>query len=93
MAFELCIPEIFEHYPWAMFPNPGMHSSHGIPLSVQDWSPHMGFILKGSQISTLQLKVWFKSKTSIQEYKNEIQIHIILVHELYGTRFWYNVKN
>ena len=33
----------------------------------------MSFILKGSQIPTLQLKGWFKSKTSIQEYRNEIQ--------------------
>ena len=41
--------------------------------SVQDWSPHMSFNLKGSQISALQLKGWFKSKTSIQEYRNEIQ--------------------
>jgi hypothetical protein len=38
--------------------------------NVQDWSPHMSFILKGSQISALQLKGWFKSKTSIQEYRN-----------------------
>ena len=49
----------------------------GFPLvvtsvGVQDWSPHMSFILKGSQISALQLKGWFKFKTSIQEYKNEI---------------------
>jgi hypothetical protein len=33
----------------------------------------MGLILKGSQISALWLKAWFKSKTSIQEYRNEIQ--------------------
>jgi hypothetical protein len=42
--------------------------------SVQDWSPHMNSILKGSQISSLQMNSWFKSKPSIQEYKNEIQI-------------------
>ena len=42
--------------------------------SVQDWSPHhMSFILKGSQISPFQLKGWLKSKTSIQEYRNEIR--------------------
>ena len=29
--------------------------------------------MKGSQILALQLKGWFKSKTSIQEYKIEIQ--------------------
>ena len=31
------------------------------------------FILKCSQISTSHLKGWFKSKTAIQEYINEIQ--------------------
>ena len=41
--------------------------------SVQDWNPHTRFILKSSQISTFQLKDWFKSKTPIQEYRNEIQ--------------------
>ena len=41
--------------------------------NVQDRSPHMGFVLKGSPIWVLQLKGWFKSKTSIQEYRNEIQ--------------------
>ena len=40
--------------------------------NVQDWSPHMSSILKSSPISALQLKGWFKSKTSIQEYRNEI---------------------
>ena len=44
----------------------------GLGASVQEWSPRMSFILKGSQISTLQLKGWFKSKKSIQEYRNEI---------------------
>jgi hypothetical protein len=34
--------------------------------SVQDWSPHMSFILKGYQISAPQLTGWFKSKTPIQ---------------------------
>jgi hypothetical protein len=33
----------------------------------------MNFILKGSQISAVQLKDWLKSKTLIQEIKNEIQ--------------------
>ena len=42
-------------------------------ISGQDWSPHMSFILKGSQSLALQLKGWFKSKTSIQEYRNEIK--------------------
>jgi hypothetical protein len=39
--------------------------------NVQDWSPHMSLILKGSQILAFQLKGWFKSKTLIQEYKNK----------------------
>jgi hypothetical protein len=43
------------------------------PGNVQDWSPHMSFILKGSQISAFQLKGRIKFKTSIQEYRNEIQ--------------------
>ena len=34
-------------------------------INVQDWSPHMSFFSKGSQISALQLKRSFKSKTSI----------------------------
>ena len=33
----------------------------------------MSFILKASLISILQLKGWFKSKTSIQEYINKIK--------------------
>ena len=54
----------------------GVPSVHMVMLdgsSVQDWSPHMSFILKGSQITACQLKGRFKSKTSIQEYKIEIQ--------------------
>ena len=45
-----------------------------LEASGQDWSPHTSFILKGSQIFSLQLKGWFKSKTSIQKYRSEIQI-------------------
>ena len=56
--------------------------------SVQDWSPHMSFVLKGSQILALQLKGWFKSKNIEMNYKT----HIKLVYELYGTCFQYNVK-
>ena len=53
----------------------GSHNSMATTLgsSVQDWSPHMGFILKGSQISALQLHRRFKSKTLLQVYRNEIQ--------------------
>ena len=49
--------------------------------------------MKGSQISTLQLKGWFKSKTSIQNIEMKYKTHIKLVHELYDTCFQYNVKN
>ena len=52
----------------------------------------MSFILKGSQISAIQLKGQFKSKTSIYKYRND-KTHIKLVHELYGTCFQYNAKN
>ena len=39
----------------------------------------MIFILEGSRILALQLKGWFKSKTTIQEYSNEIKkIRLIL---------------
>jgi hypothetical protein len=54
----------------------------------------MSFILRDSQVSAFQLKGWFKSKTSIQEYRNEIQnSYTKLVHELYGACFQYNVKD
>ena len=39
-----------------------------VVASGQDRSPQMSFILKGSQKLALQLNVWFKSKTLIQEY-------------------------
>ena len=52
-------------------------------LYVQDWSPRMSFILKGSQVLALQLKSWFKSKNIEMEYKT----HIKLAHELHGTWF------
>jgi hypothetical protein len=42
-----------------------------LSANVWDWSPHMSFILKGSQISAEEGSV--KSKTSVQEYRNEIQ--------------------
>ena len=49
----------------------------------------MSFILKGSQISALQWKRWFKSKNIEIKYKT----HVKLVHELYGTCVQYNVNN
>ena len=53
----------------------------GKASNVQDWGPHMSFILKGSQILAFQLKGWLKSKTSIQEYRNAIQ-------NSYWTQAW-----
>jgi hypothetical protein len=59
--------------------------SHQQVASVQDWSPHMSFILKGSQISTLQLKGWFKSKRQSKNIEIKCKTHIKVVHELHGT--------
>ena len=53
----------------------------------------MSFILKGSQISALQLKGWFKSKRQTKNIEMKYETHIKLVHESYGTCFQYNVKN
>ena len=50
-----------------MFPSPTGY------ISVQDWSLHISFVLKGFQISAYQWKWCFESKMSIQEYRNEIQ--------------------
>ena len=63
-------------------------------LSVQDWSPHMSFICKGSQIQ--QPFGWRVGSNPRRRSKNiemKYQTRIKLVHELYGTCFWYNVKN
>ena len=50
---------------------------------IQDWSPHMSFILKGSQISTVQLKGWFKSKDiNPRILKWNTKLILKLVHEL-----------
>ena len=68
----------------------------GVGGNGRDWSPHMSFILKGSQIWALKLKAEFKSKTSIQEYRNEMQnsyytcAWIILVHASSAT---WRIKN
>ena len=58
----------------------GIHEPNPQPsTNVQDQSPHMSFILKGSQISIVQLKGWFKSKNiEMKLYKT----HIKLMHEL-----------
>ena len=61
-----------EPWPWDCLWEPKRKCPKVVPSSVQDWSSHMRFILKGSQILVFQLKCWFKSKTSIQKYRNEI---------------------
>ena len=62
---------VFQKFPG------GMHSKTpgSAPVSVQDWSPHMSFILKlALEFHLFSWRVGFKSKTSsIQEYRNEIQ--------------------
>ena len=79
-----CFPPLF--FSLCFLPVSGTWSS------VQDWSPHMNFILKGSQISALQLKGCFKSKNIELKYK----IHITLVCINYvvhvSTTMW-RIKN
>ena len=80
MKYKTHIKLVHELYGW----NAGR-----VAVNVQDRSPHMSFILKGSQILAIQLKSWFISKTLFYEYRSEIQTHIKLVHEFYGTCFQY----
>ena len=70
--------ESFLFLAWLAFrlqslPCPYYSFLRGPLASVQDWSSHMSLILKGSQIPVVRLKGWFESKTSIQEFRNEIQ--------------------
>ena len=65
-------------------------------ISVQDWGPHMSFVLKGSQIVALQLKGWFKSKMSIQEYRNEIKkviANLCIVYMVHVFSTMWCIKN
>ena len=66
-----------------------------IVLNVQDRSLHMSFKLKGSRnYSCSVVKGQFKSKTSIQEFKEgNTKLILKLVHELHGTCHQYNVKS
>jgi hypothetical protein len=54
-------------------------------VSVQDWSPHMSFISKGSQISTLQLVEGFvsnprrSSENIVMKLKNSYEIHAWII--------------
>jgi hypothetical protein len=61
------------------------------PNNVQDCSPHIYFILKGSEISIEGL-VQIQDINPRKEKMN-YKIHIQLVHDLYNTSFQYNVKN
>ena len=62
----------------------------------QDWSPHLSFILKGSWISALQLKRWFKSKTSIQEYRNantQLILSLCMNYMVHVSRTMWRIEN
>ena len=61
------------------------------PSNVQDRSPHESFNMKGSQISALQLKGWFKSKTSIQELY--IIVSVVGIYNPYPTRLSLHLNN
>ena len=72
----------------------GQERAAPVPNNVQDWCPHSNFISKGSQISALQVKRWFKSTTSIWEYRNEIQnSHYTSAWIIWCMFFPYNLKN
>ena len=64
--------------------------------SVQDWSPHMSFILKGSQIWAIQLKGSFKTKTSIQEYRNantKLILKLCMNYVVHVSSTMWRIKN
>ena len=71
-------------------------NSESIRHTGQDWSPRMSFILKGSQISTLQLKCWCKSKTSIQKYRKantRLILNLCMNHMVYVLSTMWTIKN
>ena len=57
--------------------------------------PSYEFHTEGSQILALQLKGWFKSKMSIQEYRNEIQIRLNLCmnYMVHASNTIWRIKN
>ena len=63
------------------------------PISGQDQSPYMSFILKGSQILAFQLKGGSNPRHQSNYIELKHKAHIKLVLELYGTCFEYDVKN
>ena len=72
------------------------NGSRSNPSNVQDYSPHMSFILKGSQISALQLKGWFNSKTSIQEYENgntKLIFNLCMNYMVHVSSTMWRIKN
>ena len=64
-----------------------------VVTSGQDWRPHMSFILMGSQILALQMKVGSNSRRQSKNIEMNYKIHIKVVHELYGTCFQDNVMS
>ena len=65
------------------------------PLSCEQWSrlkPSYEFHFEGLLYFSASVEGLVQIQ-EIQEYRNEIQTHIKLVHELYGEGFQYNVKN
>ena len=66
---------------------------HYIGDNIQDWSPRMSFILKGSQILAFQLKVDSNPRRQSKNIEMNYITHIKLVNELYDTYFWDNTKN
>ena len=96
MLFWLSTNNIITPPSWSFFGLPPYHCKQGFPSSVQDWSPHMKFILKGSRISTLQLKGWFKSKASIQEYRNattKLILNLCVYNMVHVSSKMWRIKN
>ena len=69
---------------------------NSLGTNVQDWSPHVSFVLKGSQVSAFQLKGWFKSKMSIQEYRNEntkLVLNLCMNYMVHVSSTTWRIKN
>ena len=91
LVAKLCMwgTNFSHHSPQSHF----IHEPRAV-TNVQDWSPHMSFVLKGSQFSVV--KCWFKSKTSIQEYRNEIQnsyINLCMNYAVHVSNTMWSIKN
>ena len=53
----------------------------------------MSFILKGSQISALQLKGWFKSKTSILKWNTKLILNLCMYYIVHISSIMWRIKN